>query len=60
MCRDKKGGAQFKITGQGERDSSEDEAYWHKYMVVIPDESERLWDALLEGMEKYRSVRQTV
>ncbi len=46
--------AQFKIAALEERDASDDAAYWLKYPGTVPDKTERLWDALLEGLDKYR------
>lgn len=51
---DKTKSAQFKIKSLGERDDSGDSEYWAKYAQVICSKKERLWDALLEGLEKYR------
>ena len=54
FCREKGTRGQFRIQALEERDSSEDAAYWSKYPGVLPDNTERMWDALLEGLEKYR------
>ncbi|XP_060066143.1 dynein regulatory complex protein 1-like [Ylistrum balloti] len=45
--------SQFKIVSLEERDSSDDSDYWAKYPSLISTNKERLWDALLEGLEKY-------
>lgn len=45
--------SQFKIKSLEERDDSGDSAYWAKYAQVVNTKKERLWDALLEGLEKY-------
>ena len=54
--RDKGKTAQFCITALEERDDTDDAAYWLKYPNVLPMKTERLWDALVDGLEKYRSV----
>ncbi|XP_061176506.1 dynein regulatory complex protein 1-like [Saccostrea echinata] len=48
--------SQFKIASLEERDSSEDSDYWASYAKLVDDKKERLWDALLEGLEKYSEV----
>lgn len=45
--------AQFKIACLDERDDSDDTGYWLKYPAVLPERKERLWDALLDSLEKY-------
>lgn len=54
--REKVKQSQFKIASLEERDSSEDSNYWASYAKLVDEKKERLWDALLEGLEKYRSV----
>ena len=54
IFREKSKQTQFKITALDDRDNSDDAAYWERYPLVLSDKSERLWDALLEGLEKYR------
>ena len=49
-----KSSKQFKIAALEERDDSQDAAYWRKYTSVISENKERLWDGLIEGLEKYR------
>ncbi|XP_064652139.1 dynein regulatory complex protein 1-like [Lineus longissimus] len=51
--RDHKKSVAFKIASGEERDDSEDTAYWYNYMALLPPKREELWDALLEGLEKY-------
>ncbi|XP_060564284.1 dynein regulatory complex protein 1-like [Ruditapes philippinarum] len=51
--REKGKTSQFKIKSLEERDDSGDSEYWAKYAQVISQKKERLWDALLEGLEKY-------
>lgn len=46
--------SQFKIASLEERDSSEDSDYWASYAKLVDEKKERLWDALVEGLEKYR------
>ncbi|KAK3087953.1 hypothetical protein FSP39_012723 [Pinctada imbricata] len=48
--------SQFKIASLEERDSSQDSEYWAKYAKLTDDKRERLWDALLEGLEKYSEM----
>ncbi|CAC5382327.1 DRC1 [Mytilus coruscus] len=43
----------FKIQALEERDSSQDSEYWSRYAKLIDTPKERLWDALIEGLEKY-------
>ena len=45
---------QFRIAALEERDASDDAIYWLKYPGVLPEKTERLWDALIDGLEKYR------
>ena len=45
---------QFKITNTNGRDSSDDAAYWQKYTQVINPKKEKLWDALVDSLDKYR------
>jgi hypothetical protein len=54
VFRDKKGGAQFKISTEGERDDSLDAEYWLKYPGVISAHTENVWDAMIDAFEKYR------
>ena len=54
--REKGTRGQFRIQALEERDSSEDASYWAKYSEVLPDKTERLWDALVDGLEKYRYI----
>jgi len=39
-----------------DRDSSKDEEYWKQLASVIDGKKERVWDALIEGFEKYSQV----
>jgi len=45
---------QFKITNTDGRDSTDDAAYWQKYTQVIDGKKEKLWDALVDSLDKYR------
>ena len=45
---------QFKISNQEGRDNTDDEAYWKKYVQVIDPKKEKLWDALVDSLDKYR------
>lgn len=56
IFRDKGKQSDFKIQALEERDSSGDSEYWAKYAKLIDPQKERLWDALIEGLEKYRYV----
>ena len=38
------------------RDSSMDEDYWNQLASVIDEKKERVWDALIEGFDKYSHV----
>ena len=44
------------VGGGKPRDSSNDEMYWRKLSSVIDVNKERLWDAMIEGFEKYGHV----
>ena len=55
--REKGSRSQFRITALDERDCSEDSAYWLSYSSLLSENKERVWDALLDGLEKYRSGR---
>ncbi|ELU08983.1 hypothetical protein CAPTEDRAFT_182544 [Capitella teleta] len=48
--------AQFQIASLDERDDSGDTEYWQKFPDVIPEQNERLWDALVDGLEGYHEV----
>ena len=39
-----------------DRDNTEDATYWATYPAVLSDNTEKVWDALVEGLEKYKSV----
>lgn len=56
VCREKGKQSHFKIQALEERDSSQDSEYWSKYAKLIDPQKERLWDALIEGLDKYRYV----
>ncbi|XP_074656888.1 dynein regulatory complex protein 1-like [Tubulanus polymorphus] len=51
--KDNKKSVAFKIATGDERDDSDDSAYWSQYANILPAQQEKLWDALLDGMEKY-------
>ncbi|XP_065062608.1 dynein regulatory complex protein 1-like [Rhopilema esculentum] len=38
------------------RDDSQDEDYWRMFPAVIGEKKERLWDALIQGFEKYNET----
>ncbi|CAM9565177.1 unnamed protein product [Lampetra fluviatilis] len=42
--------------GLGERDEERDQEYWHQLAGIIPDERLTVWDALLQGLDKYHTV----
>lgn len=48
--------SQFRITALEDRDSSEDSEYWTRYSSMLSEKKERVWDALLDGLEKYSEV----
>ncbi|XP_065828940.1 dynein regulatory complex protein 1-like [Oscarella lobularis] len=43
-------------TDQINREISLDPAYWEKIACVIASDKERMWDGLVEGLEKYHQV----
>ncbi|XP_059145951.1 dynein regulatory complex protein 1-like [Physella acuta] len=51
-----KGKMQFRITALKNRDDSEDTDYWTRYSSLLTQKKERLWDALIEALEKYHEV----
>lgn len=54
--REKGKQSQFKIKALEERDDSGDSEYWATYAQVLSKKKERLWEALLEALEKYSEV----
>lgn len=48
---------QFRISNQEGRDNADDEDYWQKYTQVINVKKEKLWDALVDSLDKYRYAR---
>ena len=54
LDRERGNRSQFRITALDHRDYSDDSAYWLKYSSLLSEEKERVWDALLDGLEKYR------
>jgi hypothetical protein len=46
--------AAYQVATLDERDDSLDVEYWSKYPNVIDERRERLWDALLSGLQKYQ------
>jgi len=51
--------AQFKIAALDERDDSDDAKYWSSFPSVLPVKTERMWDALLDALEKYSETLQS-
>ncbi|KAK7091693.1 dynein regulatory complex protein 1-like [Littorina saxatilis] len=45
--------SQFRITALDQRDVSGDSEYWLRYSQLLTEKKERVWDALLDGLEKY-------
>ena len=45
---------QFSIAMLYDRDNSEDASYWAQYPAVLSDKTEKVWDALEGGLEKYK------
>lgn len=48
--------AQFSIAMLDDRDNTEDATYWAGYPAVLSDKTEKVWDALVEGLEKYNEL----
>ncbi|XP_022104509.1 dynein regulatory complex protein 1-like [Acanthaster planci] len=46
----------FRIISGEERDDSEDAAYWASFPSVLSEKQEKVWKALLDGLEKYSDV----
>ena len=53
-CREKGKTSHFKLTALNDRDDTDDEKYWKCYPGVVSQKKERLWDALVDGLEKYQ------
>ncbi|KAK2171357.1 hypothetical protein NP493_1066g02024 [Ridgeia piscesae] len=47
---------QFSIAMLDDRDNTEDATYWATYPAVLSDNTEKVWDALVEGLEKYNEL----
>ena len=45
---------QFSIAMLDDRDNAEDASYWAQYPAVLSDKTEKVWDALEGGLEKYK------
>ena len=52
--RDRGNRSQFRITALDQRDCSDDSEYWLSYSTLLSEKKERVWDGLLDGLEKYR------
>lgn len=50
------GKAQFHLSSLEDRDDSKDSDYWNKYSTLLNEKKERLWDALIDALEKYNEV----
>ncbi|GFO13898.1 dynein regulatory complex protein 1-like [Plakobranchus ocellatus] len=50
------GKAQFHLSSLEDRDDSQDSDYWNKYANFLSEKKERLWDALVDALEKYHEV----
>ncbi|GFR65867.1 dynein regulatory complex protein 1-like [Elysia marginata] len=50
------GKAQFHLSSLEDRDDSQDSDYWNKYATLLCEKKERLWDALIDALEKYNEV----
>ena len=46
----------FQIAVLDERDDSEDTKYWHMYGNALSDTKKKTWDAMKEGMERYKQT----
>lgn len=46
--------AAYQVATLDDRDDSLDVEYWSKYPNTIDERRERLWDALLSGLQKYQ------
>ena len=46
--------AKFRLSNVDNRDDSTDKEYWEKYEHLIDEKSEKLWDAMLYGLQKYQ------
>jgi hypothetical protein len=45
--------AAYQVATLDERDDTLDMEYWTRFPNVIDERRERLWDALLSGLQKY-------
>ncbi|CAF3920873.1 unnamed protein product, partial [Rotaria sp. Silwood2] len=48
--------AAYQVATLDDRDDTLDVEYWSKYPNVVDERQERLWDALLSGLQKYHSI----
>jgi hypothetical protein len=46
--------SKFRLTNLDNRDDSADSEYWLKYENLIDDKKEKLWDAMLYGLQNYQ------
>ena len=44
----------FQLASSDERDDSDDSAHWLKFPAVLSTGTEKVWQALIEAMDKYR------
>ncbi|ESP00267.1 hypothetical protein LOTGIDRAFT_225997 [Lottia gigantea] len=51
--------SQFRIAELEYRDPSEDSEYWAKYTGTLNGVKERVWDGLIEGLDKYNETLQS-
>lgn len=47
---------QFYEEGAAERDSCDDASYWAKLSQGLPNSHEKIWEALIDGLDKYHTV----
>lgn len=56
VVNSRKRSGKFNLTSLDNRDDSADIEYWNKYETLIDDKKEKLWDAILYGLQKYQLV----
>ncbi|KAK0055480.1 dynein regulatory complex protein 1, partial [Biomphalaria pfeifferi] len=47
---------QFQLTTLEDRDDTLDSGYWEKYATLLSPHRERVWDALIDSLDKYHDV----
>ena len=46
--------SKFRLTDSDDRDTAGDKDYWLKYINLIDEPREKVWDAVLFALQKYK------